>query len=118
MKEHATLNRIEFTKDDDIVYTLYDVDRNIYTGLIISVIASTNLQRGLRAYAGAGLYNHHYFNENSKDRHYLGPRFELGGGYMWKTFSLTLQYNWHSRGQYPSNTDSIFSGGFNFSMGF
>jgi len=114
--EYATLDRIELSMNDEVLDTDNDVDRNVYTGLIATVIASTNLQRGWRAYVGAGLYNHHYFNENSKDKNYLGPRFEFGGGYMWQTLSLTLQYNWHSRGQYPSDTDTIFSGGFNLGM--
>ena len=116
--EYATLDRIDLTSNDEEAGTINTVDKDRYSGLIVTAIASTNLQRGWRAYVGAGLYNHHYANENSKDRNYLGTRFEFGGGYMWKTLALTLQYNWHGREQYPSDTDTIFSGGFNLSMGF
>jgi hypothetical protein len=116
--EYATLDRFDLTSNDEKAGTINSVDKDRYSGLIVTAIASTNLQRGWRAYVGAGLYNHHYANENSKDRNYLGTRFEFGGGYMWKTLSLTLQYNWHGREQYPSDTDTIFSGGFNVSAGF
>mgnify|MGYP000252000366 CR=1 FL=1 len=117
--EYAKLDRIEVTNEsDEVLEAVAKVDDNSYTGLSATIVASSNLQRGFRIYVGAGLYNHHYFNEVVKDQNYIGTRFELGGGYMWQDLSLTLQYQWHGREQYPDDIDSIFSGGLEIGMAF
>ena len=117
--EYAKLDRIESIDSNDAVLDAnHLVDDNRYTGLIATLVASSNLQRGWRIYVGAGLYNHHYTNENTKDRNYIGTRFELGGGYMWKDLFLLLQYQWHGSEQYPEEVNSIFSGGLEIGMAF
>lgn len=120
--EYANLDRIELSEsvggEDFVLESDSNVDKSTYAGLVATIIASSNFASGWRIYAGAGLYNHHYFNANKDDENYTGSRFELGGGYMWETMSLTVQYQWHSTGQYPKEIDSIFSGGVELGMAF
>ena len=117
--EYASSQDIEIKdSSDDIIKSDSEFDKSQFTGLSSTITLNLNLKRGPQLYGGVGLYLHHYQNKIKSDKSYLGTRFELGGGYMWDTIFLLLQYQWQGSEMYPSEVKSIFSGGLEFGMVF
>lgn len=115
--QSAELDSIETVDSENrVIHRQSEVANIDYLGLSASILASTNLHQGWQFFAGLGIFNDRYTNDNISDD-VSGASIDLGMGYSWQTIQVSLNGNAKFSDEYADDVSAsnvALAVGFNY----